>query len=643
MFCPSCGASTAASVLDDTLVGAGRGAGITPSYELEPERLRAALAPNYELGRLLGRGGYAEVFTARDVRLGRELAVKVLRPDLILSEQLVGRFRREALAVSAVNNAHIVPVYDVGESDGVLWILMPLVQGETLKSILAREGRLSCPETRRILLEAAGALHAAHQSGVIHRDIKPENLMIEGGTGRVMLMDFGIAKAIDAGGENTLTGTGVIVGTPRYMSPEQATGKQALTAATDQYSLAVVGYQMLSGRVPFEGDNVREVMARQLFDEPVPLSRLLPEVPPEISSSIHRALRKDPARRFSSMEVFAQALRGEALPAEAGGKARRSSPPAELPRPGRHWVALAAATGVLAAGLYGAARAGMFGGSEALPSPDSVVAVPDPARPGPSRNPARNSGNPARQPSRPAAVLARDTASADPTVPVVLTCAEAMEAEDWAAAFPQCTAEAEGSNAARRNLGILYAEGRGVPRDDRLASVHLGLAAQGQEFPPDTQAVVLMARRYDAGLGVPGGPDRSRGAGLWEVAAGMGVVEAWPEIARRYSTGDGRRKNDAEAARWYRKAAETGHVPSMLRLAELLDRGQGVRKDEAEAGRWYSLAAEQRDPEGEFQIAMRLLTGKGGFARDDTKGMEWLRRAAEHGHSEAARELAKRQ
>ncbi|HLB54562.1 MAG TPA: serine/threonine-protein kinase, partial [Gemmatimonadales bacterium] len=288
LFCPACGLSAASSILSDTLVGTGSDQTGTPSYELVPERLQAALGPNYQLGRLLGRGGYAEVFTVRDRRLERELALKVLRPDLILSEQLLTRFRREALAVGSVQNPHIVPVYDVGESDGVLWLLMPLIQGETLKSILAREGHLPVPEARRILLEAAEALQAAHEAGVVHRDIKPENLMIEGKSGRVMLMDFGIAKAMDAGSDHTLTGTGVIIGTPKYMSPEQAMGKHGLTAASDQYSLAVVGYQMLSGRVPFEGENVREVMARQLFDEPIPLSRLLPDIPPEVSSTIHQ-------------------------------------------------------------------------------------------------------------------------------------------------------------------------------------------------------------------------------------------------------------------------------------------------------------------------------------------------------------------
>jgi len=223
----------------------------------------------------------------------------------------------------------------------------------------------------------------------------------------------------------------------------------------------------------------------------------------------------------------------------------------------------------------------------------------------------------------------------------VPTCDEAMRLGEWTVAFERCRFEADSnsSSAARRNLGILYAEGKGVTRNDRLASVHLQLAAQDQELP-DTQAVVLMARRWDAGLGVSA--DRNRGAGLWELAAEMGIEEAWPIIADRYAVGDGRRKNEAAAARWYEKAATAGHVPSMVHLAQLFDRGQGIKRDENAAVKWYNAAAERRDPEGEYQIATRLLSGKGAFARDEATGMLWLRRAAAQGHPEAARELARR-
>ncbi|MGQ0702679.1 MAG: protein kinase domain-containing protein [Gemmatimonadales bacterium] len=650
LFCPSCGLSAAASLLSDTLVGKGQAdEGGTPSYELAPERLAAALGPNYELGRLLGRGGYAEVFTVRDLRLERELAVKVLRPDLILSEQLVIRFRREALAVAGIQHPNIVPVYDVGESEGVLWLLMPLVQGESLKSILAREGHLPVTEARRILLQAAEALQAAHEAGVVHRDIKPENLMIEGKTGRVMLMDFGIAKAMDAGTEHALTGTGVIVGTPKYMSPEQAIGKRAVTAASDQYSLAVVGYQMLSGRVPFEGDNLREVMARQLFDEPIPLSRLIPDIPPELSTTIHQALRKDPARRFASMDAFGRSLRGEPVAPEEGGRVRRRSSKFAIQLRQRGWLAAGLWTVVIAGAAYGAVRAGLFrqDPSGPVPTPPGTAtqtAPGSPPAPGPAQRPAPSGPRNAARPNPGGAVAGVDTAGNTAATPAggiaPATCDDAMQAGEWTAAFQHCEAESEESSAAMRNLGLLYGEGKGVAQNDRLASNYLAMAATTHPAGPDTQAVVLMASRFDEGRGTPA--DRNRGAGLWELAAEMGVPEAWPIIAQRYANGDGRRKNDQRAAYWYEKAATNGQVPSMLRLAELLDRGQGVRRDEHAAARWYAKAAEARDPEGEYQIAMRLLNGRGGFVKDEVTGLMWLKRAAEHGHSEAIRELARR-
>ncbi|HLG06786.1 MAG TPA: serine/threonine-protein kinase, partial [Gemmatimonadales bacterium] len=461
LFCPSCGLSSATSILSDTLTSEPTGEAGTPSYEVAPERLQAAIGSSYELGRLLGRGGYAEVFTVRDLRLGRELALKVLRPDLILSEHLVTRFRREALAVGNVQHPHIVPVYDVGESEGVLWLLMPLIQGETLKRILAREGPLPVAEARRILLEAAGALQAAHEAGVVHRDIKPENLMIEGKSRRVMLMDFGIAKAMDAGSDHALTGTGVIVGTPKYMSPEQAMGKHDLSPATDQYSLAVVGYQMLSGRVPFEGDNVREVMARQLFDEPVPLSRLLPDVPSEVSSTIHQGLRKDPGRRFASMDAFARSLSGEPVAPGEGGWVKRSSRFAiPLRRPG--WLGAALWTVAIAGGLYGGTRAGLFRREPPPPSPPVPPSAPAPS-PGrtdpaaPTTPGGRGTQRPqANQPASPGRVAvpgglpapAGDSGSSplpsgSPGPNPAATCAVAMARAEWAAALERCRAEAD--------------------------------------------------------------------------------------------------------------------------------------------------------------------------------------------------------
>lgn len=634
-FCPGCGAAAASPILSETLLGATRtSAGISTSYELAPERLQTALGPNYELGRLLGRGGYAEVFTVRDLRLKRELALKVLRPDLILTDSLIARFRREAEAVAALQNPHIVPVYDVGESDGICWLLMPLVRGETLRSVLAREGRLAVPEARRILLEAAEALRTAHEAGVVHRDIKPENLMIEGKTQRVLLMDFGIAKAMDPALDHAITGTGVVVGTPKYMSPEQAMGSHAIDPRSDQYALAVVGYQMLSGRVPFEGENVREVIARQLLEEAIPLSRLVPGIPPEVSSTIHQALRKDMKLRFTSMEAFARSLRGEMVSGADGGIVRRKSK-FNIPERRRSGILAVFWLAVLAGGAYGARRVGLLGPATPVTpqGADSTPArLPDATR-RTSAAPERRTAVPASLPPAPA----ETTLAAAPAPPPPATCEAAYRAQMWALALSHCTAEADSSSpSAQRTLGFLYAEGKGVTPNERLAATHFTFAAD----VGDSIAALEMARRYELGKGVSIDPVQA--TRYYNLAANLGVKEAYPIIARRYEEGTGTAPNPKQAAIWYEKAANAGDVPSMTKLAAAYAQGKGVKKDEREATAWYSKAAEARDPEAEYQLGMMLLNGKGGFRKDESAALGWLRRAAAHGHEEAKKELTKR-
>ncbi len=631
VFCPVCGTPTASPILGDTLLGVSRGATSTAtSYELAPERLQAALGPSYELGRLIGRGGYAEVFAVRDLRLKRELALKVLRPDLILTETLVARFRREAEAVGALQNTHIVPIYDVGEADGICWLLMPLVQGETLKSVLAREQRLPVTEVKRILLQAAEALQTAHEAGVVHRDIKPENLMLDGKTGRVLLMDFGIAKAMDSSVENSLTGTGVVIGTPQYMSPEQAMGKSAPDPRSDQYSLAIVGYQMLTGRVPFMGDNVREVIARQLLEEPTPLSRLVANIPSAVSSTIHQAMRKEPGQRFASMDAFAKSLNGEPLTAAEGGVTRRESNFA-IPAGRRPWLAALGWVLVLGglgfagyrAGLFTAAAppvAGLTPESTTVTHPESIrkaAAVP-------------------RRPGTPVAARA-DTASAAVAPAPPATCDAAVSALDWTTAFAKCTEEATHSPLASRHLGMLYAEGRGVERSERLAALHFAFAADSL----DPVAVLEMARRYESGRGVT--LDQSKAARKYLLAANLdSMPELFAIVARRFDEGNGLPEDPKEAAKWYKKAADAGDGPSMTRLGAAFEKGRGVKKDEAQATFWYSEAAKKQEPEAEYQIGMMLIKGKGGYAQDEQSGLDWLRKAAAHGNAAAQQELAKR-
>ncbi|MES1259025.1 MAG: serine/threonine-protein kinase, partial [Gemmatimonadota bacterium] len=316
-FCYVCGTATPAAGINrntgEIMVVTGS-SGIGPAELVR--KLQRALGPGYELQERIGAGGFAEVFRARDLRLKRDLAVKVLRPDLGLSPDLLQRFRREAETIAALRNPHIVPVFDVGENEGLAYIIMPLISGESLRATLDRDGAMPPTDVRRIHREAALGLAAAHEAGVIHRDIKPENIMLEGRDKRVLLMDFGISKAVGAAGDGdpgqALTTTGIIIGTPQYMSPEQACGDKNIDARTDQYSLAVVGYRMLAGGLPFEGDSTRAVLYQQLVAEPPPLSSKVPGIPGGLANAIQRAMAKEPAERFADMAEFAAMLESEA-------------------------------------------------------------------------------------------------------------------------------------------------------------------------------------------------------------------------------------------------------------------------------------------------------------------------------------------
>ena len=381
-FCSACGArlGTAELALDTAPPAAGPGVPDTAPYPPEPHsargggvtaspavgsyapvqamdalahRLAAALGPSYEVGTLLGRGGFAEVYAVRDLRLKRDLAVKVLRPDLVLTEALLERFRREAETVAALRHPNIIPIFDIGERDGLVYLVMPLIRGETLRARLQREERIEPAAARRLLHEAATALAAAHEAGIVHRDVKPDNIMLEGRAARVLLMDFGIAKALDAGPElgAGLTQTGMALGTPHYMSPEQAFGERTIDGRSDQYSLAVVGYAMLTGQLPFPGDSVGMILKQQISDQATPLRTLVPDVPDDLADALDRAMRKDPDARFANAEEFAAAL---AVTAGEGDALRLPPVPARIPLAARPVVRVAAAVvGVLALVVFG--------------------------------------------------------------------------------------------------------------------------------------------------------------------------------------------------------------------------------------------------------------------------------------------------
>ena len=258
--------------------------------------LETALGAQYEIVRLLGRGGMGAVYLARERALDRAVAIKVLPPEIAASAEAQERFRREARTAAKLTHPNIVPLHTFGEVEGMMYFVMGYVEGESLADRLQRDDKLPIAEVRRILGAMADALDYAHRQGVIHRDIKPDNILLEGESGRPMLTDFGIAKA--SASQETLTELGTAIGTPHYMSPEQASGERDLDGRSDLYSLGVVGYAMLAGRVPFEGTSAQDVLVQHVTKPPPPLEATVPGAPKDLVKAIMRCLAKEPRSRW---------------------------------------------------------------------------------------------------------------------------------------------------------------------------------------------------------------------------------------------------------------------------------------------------------------------------------------------------------
>ena len=270
-----------------------------------PSRLVAALADRYRIERELGAGGMATVYLAEDLKHDRKVALKVLKPELaaVLGAE---RFVVEIKTTAALSHPHILPLFDSGEADGFLFYVMPFIDGETLRDRLNRETQLGVDEAIRITREIADALHYAHSRGVIHRDIKPENILLQGG--RPMVADFGIALAVSAAAGGRMTETGLSLGTPHYMSPEQATADKSITARSDVYSLASVCYEMLAGEPPHTGGSAQQIIMKIIAERAQPVTELRSAVPEHVAAALEKALAKLPADRFDSAQAFAEAL-----------------------------------------------------------------------------------------------------------------------------------------------------------------------------------------------------------------------------------------------------------------------------------------------------------------------------------------------
>jgi serine/threonine-protein kinase len=298
-------------------------------------QLADALAAQYELEREIGRGGMGIVYRARDRRLKRPVAIKLLPPELAFRSEIRTRFLREAETAAQLSHPNIVPIYTVGEQGGLVFFVMALVEGDTVASALSTRGPFASDAARRVLREVADALAYAHARGVVHRDIKPDNILLDGETGRAMVTDFGIARAMTGedgasgggGSASRLTATGIAIGTPAYMSPEQSAGERTIDGRSDLYSLGVVGYQMLCGEPPFKAGNTPALLMKHLTEAPVPIEHRRADIPADLSRAVMTLLAKEPEARFPSAGALAAALEpgaasgADAWPAAPGGSA----------------------------------------------------------------------------------------------------------------------------------------------------------------------------------------------------------------------------------------------------------------------------------------------------------------------------------
>jgi hypothetical protein len=308
VVCTRCGepvSPSLASVAADS--SQGLDAGSSAQLELL-EHLREVTLGEYDIIGELGRGGMATVYLGHDIALDRKVAIKVMHPSLLLGEGMADRFKREARTAAALTHPHIIPIHLVRETPQILYFVMKYVEGRSLDTIIAQQGPLPIKMIETVLIQVAGALGYAHRRGVVHRDVKPANIMIDS-EGWAVVTDFGIAKVSEAG---SLTMSGTTVGTPYYMSPEQCSA-HPVTGASDQYSLGVVGFEMIAGVLPFSGDSLMDVMRKHFFEPPPPLKDLRPDCPPGLLRTVTRMLAKEPAQRWPSVEDAVAELKTQSL------------------------------------------------------------------------------------------------------------------------------------------------------------------------------------------------------------------------------------------------------------------------------------------------------------------------------------------
>jgi len=628
--------------------------------DVSPEGFWSALDPpperigSYRVLGEIGRGGMGVILRAHHADLDREVAIKLLRPDVEGDAEAEARFLREARSAAKLRHPGIVQVHDVGKDDaGRPYLVMELVQGRTLKDLLHDDGPLEPLEAARVIEAVARAVDHAHGHEVLHRDLKPHNVLLDAASGEPRLTDFGLAKSLRSSGSDSsfrlaaaaaasrgvddLTLTGHVMGTPLYMAPEQCDPSRGrVSARTDVYALGVLLYECLTGLVPFSGDSVQQVFRRILDERPALPSAQRRQVPPGLDEIVMRCLEKRPRARYASAgELAAELARFRAGTPVLSG-VHRSAPAPSGTSP-LHLAVLAVLVAI--AGVAWSLRAGELGGSAAgapedapsavAPTPTTLIVVDEaggvPA-PGVRLSPVRlTTANVARQ---------AEAGYADAMLALGHAILRGDVAEGTNAAGLDWIARAaeQGYPEACRALGMLYRDGRlGVTADREAARHWLRRGAELESVPCMLQLGAILledggaegraeARRWlesAARTGDPSGQtllgellvrgdpgERRRAVDLFEAAAAQGEVRAMHHLAEVHAEGIGAPVDPATAREWLERAAAAGSVSAMLRLGEACERGaDGAPPDPAAARGWYEQAAAAGSAEARERLA----------------------------------------
>jgi predicted Ser/Thr protein kinase len=509
----------------------------------------SALGERYDLLGELGRGGMGVVYKARDRETEDIVALKVLKPEIAARPDVIGRFKSELRLARKVTHKNVCRIHELLRFGDTVAIAMEYVEGESLRAFLERFGTVPLRRGIEWIKQICSVLAEAHGQGIVHRDLKPENIMIDK-RGRAKVMDFGIARSFEG---ETATGTGTIIGTPAYMSPEQAEGKPA-DPRSDIYSLGLTMYEMFAGQPAFEADTPVALAFKQVHEPPRRPRDLEPSMPPAVEKAILRCVEKNPVNRFQTVEELEAELTGGST-SGVWMRVGRLLPKLRT----RRWELVA---GLAAAGLLASTIAILFMRQEARP-PGPGETLPSSATP-----------------------ALRDTKSQEDLgqrpEPKEGVPEEGPEAVKW---FRQ--AAQRGHADAQYRLGVMYANGQGVPRDYPQAAFWFRkAAAQGHPSAQSTLGIM-----YFLGEGVH--RDYREALNWLQKAAQQGDPAAEYTLGIMYFSGQGVRKDDREAARWFTKAADQGYPEAQYMLGVMYQKGQGVPQDDVEGRRWIRTATDR--------------------------------------------------